>query len=298
MLADTARVPDSRIAWLEVTDEVLEQLRVLSGYDDDLAADVVRVANRLRDILTSLNPALERVVGNRLDHPAVRALLTRCPTPTAISQASRDELVAVLSEHAPRMGQRLADDVLAAVASQTVTVPAEATLGRVVADLASELDRLHARRDQLAGELEEVFAAHPLGPVLATLPGVGPRTGAKILAEVGDGTRFATGAQLAAYAGLAPVTRQSGSSVRGETQSRRGNHRLKNAMFLAAFASLRAPASKEFYDRKRAQGKRHNATVICLARRRCDVILAMLKNGTPYDPHRTASPSETPALAA
>jgi hypothetical protein len=73
---------------------------------------------------------------------------------------------------------------------------------------------------------------------------------------------------------------------------------LKNAMFLAAFASLRAPASKELSDRKRAEGKRHNATVICLARRRCDVILATLKNGTPYDPHRTASPSETPALAA
>jgi hypothetical protein len=69
-------------------------------------------------------------------------------------------------------------------------------------------------------------------------------------------------------------------------------------MFLAAFASLRAPASKELSDRKRAQGKRHNATVICLARRRCDVILAMLKTATPYDPNRTTNPSETPALAA
>jgi transposase len=86
--------------------------------------------------------------------------------------------------------------------------------------------------------------------------------------------------------------------VRGETQSRRGNHRLKNAMFLAAFASLRSPASKEFSDRKRAQGKRHNAAVVCLARRRYDVMLAMLKNGTLYDPNRAASTSETPALAA
>ena len=46
-------------------------------------------------------------------------------------------------------------------------------------------------------------------------------------------------------------------------------------MFLAAFASLRAPDSKAFYDRKRAEGKRHNAAIICLARRRCNVILAM-----------------------
>ena len=78
------------------------------------------------------------------------------------------------------------------------------------------------------------------------------------------------------------MTRQSGSSLRGEARSRRGNHRLKNAMFLAAFASLRDPDSSAFYDRKRADGKRHNAAVICLARRRCDVILAMLRSSTPY----------------
>ena len=96
------------------------------------------------------------------------------------------------------------------------------------------------------------------------------------------------GSKLAAYAGLAPVTRQSGTSLAGETRSRRGNHRLKNAMFLAAFASLRDPASKAFYDRKRTEGKRHNAALICLARRRCDVILAMLRTGQPYRPARPA----------
>ncbi len=52
-------------------------------------------------------------------------------------------------------------------------------------------------------------------------------------------------------------------------------------MFLAAFASLRSPESKAFYDRKRAEGKRHNAALICLARRRCNVILAMLATGNP-----------------
>jgi hypothetical protein len=74
------------------------------------------------------------------------------------------------------------------------------------------------------------------------------------------------------------VTRQSGTSLNAETRSRRGKRRLKNAMFLATFALLRDPASKAFYDRKRAEGKRHNAALICLARRRCDVILAMLRN--------------------
>jgi hypothetical protein len=56
-------------------------------------------------------------------------------------------------------------------------------------------------------------------------------------------------------------------------------------MYLAAFASLRSPESKVFYGRKRAEGKRHNAALICLARRRCNVILAMLRTGQPYNPH-------------
>ena len=122
--------------------------------------------------------------------------------------------------------------------------------------------------------------------IAATWPWADAIAGARILAEIGDGSGFASGAKLAAYAGLAPVTRQSGTSLNAETRSRRGNHRLKNAMFLAAFASLRDPASKAFYDRKRAEGKRHNAALICLARRRCDVILAMLRNRQPYQPDR------------
>jgi transposase len=73
----------------------------------------------------------------------------------------------------------------------------------------------------------------------------------------------------------------------GESKSRRGNHRLKNAMFLAAFAWLRSPDSKALYDRKRAEGKRHNAALICLARRRCNVILAMLRTNEHY---RSATP--------
>jgi hypothetical protein len=93
------------------------------------------------------------------------------------------------------------------------------------------------------------FLAHPFGELLATMPGIGPRTGARILAEIGEGSAFRDGSKLAAYAGLAPVTRQSGTSLAGEIRSRRGNHRLKNAMFLAAFASLRDPASKAFYGR-------------------------------------------------
>lgn len=290
VIADTARMRRRQVHWLDVgSDELLDQLRVLNGFDIDLAADLTRLTNRLRDALTSISPALERAIGSRLAHRGVRDLLAKFPTPTALRAAGRVRITRTIKARSPRLAGKVTDAVLAALDAQTVTLPAETTIGRVVAELAGELDRLHQRRDALAAEIEEVFLAHPFGQLLVSLPGIGPRTGARILAEIGDGSRFANGSKLASYAGLAPVTRQSGKSLNGESKSRRGNHRLKNAMFLAAFASLRSPESKAFYDRKRAEGKKHNAALICLARRRCDVILAMLRNREHYRPPTVAT---------
>jgi transposase len=291
IIADTGRTRRRQVHWLDAgSDELLDQLRVLNGFDIDLAADQTRLANRLRDALTSVSPALERALGTRLAQAGVRDLLAGYPTLTALRNAGRARITKVIKARSPRLAVKVTGAVMAALDAQSVTVPAEAATGRVIAELASELDRILARRDALAAEIEGVFLAHPFGELLSTLPGIGPRTGSRILAEIGDGTRFADGDRLASYAGLAPVTRQSGKSINGESQSRRGNHRLKNAMFLAAFASLRSPDSKAFYDRKRAEGTRHNAALICLARRRCNVILAMLRTRQPYTPdcHSTA----------
>lgn len=282
VIADTARSRRDQIHWLGIDDDLLVQLRVLNGLDVDLAADSTRHTNRLRDALTSMSPALERAVGTKLGHAGVRDLLAKYPTPTALRAAGKTRIRTAVSKRSPRMGVTITERVWKALGEQTVSVPAEQTLGRVVAELTVELGRVRDRRDALETEIEEVFLAHPLGPVLISLPGIGPRTGARILAEIGDGSGFASGSKLAAYAGLAPVTRQSGTSIRGEHRSRRGNHRLKNAMFLSAFASLNDPDSRAFYDRKRAEGKRHNAALICLARRRCDVIHAMLHTGEHY----------------
>jgi hypothetical protein len=116
-----------------------------------------------------------------------------------------------------------------------------------------------------------------------SIPGIGARTGARILTEIGDINRFPTPGHLAAYAGLAPVTPQSGRSINGETHSRRGNHRLKNAMCLSALCSLHHDRSRrDYYARKRSKGTLHNAAIMCLARRRCDVIHAMLRSGLSY----------------
>ncbi len=163
-----------------------------------------------------------------------------------------------------------------------MTVPGSNAAEIVLPKLADSLKEVVHQRRSIADDVERMLDDHPLSPVLMSMPGIGVRTAARILLEVGDGSAFASAAHLAAYAGIAPVTHRSGSSIRGEHPARSGNRKLKRALFLSAFAALHDPTSRAYYDRKRAEGKKHNAALICLARRRCDVLYAMLKNKTFY----------------
>jgi transposase len=149
--------------------------------------------------------------------------------------------------------------------------------------LAQQLAALREQRDEVASEVERLIHAPPLWPVLTSMPGVGVRTAAGLLTEVAH-KAFSSAAHLATYAGLAPVTRRSGFSIHGEHPSRRGNKVLKRALFLSAFAALRDLVSRSYYACKVQQGKRHNQALIALARRRCEVLFAILRDGTFYQP--------------
>ena len=128
----------------------------------------------------------------------------------------------------------------------------------VLPHLARQLISLHAQRADVAAQVETPWrVAHPHVPGPDhTCPGSGGPAAAVLAGpDPGQGP-LGTGAQLASYAGLAPVTRRSGSSIRGEHVSHRGNKRLKRAMFLSAFASLRSdPVSRAYYQPKRNQDK-------------------------------------------
>ena len=107
VLADTGRTRRHQVHWLDAgDDELLEQLRVLNGYDTDLAADATRLTNRLRDAVTGLSPALERVLGPRLHNAGARDLLARYPTPQALATAGRGRIARTHPEAlaAPREG--------------------------------------------------------------------------------------------------------------------------------------------------------------------------------------------------
>ncbi len=169
-----------------------------------------------------------------------------------------------------------------ALGEQSVVVSGTGAAGIVLAQLAASLKQLRGAREELLTKVEALVESHPLHEVLTSMPAVGVRTAARIITEV-VGKEFKSSGHLASYASLSPVTWRSGTSIRGDHSSKKGNKTLKRAFFLSAFASLKDPRSRAYYDKKCAAGKRHNQTLIALARRRCDDLFAMLRDGTLYD---------------
>jgi transposase len=283
IIAEAARTMPHALRSVRLADEQLAELSMLCGFDDDLAKQATATSNRIRGLLNQIHPALERVLGPYMGHPAVLDLLRTWPTPEALRHAGRRRIGNRLTKLAPRLGERLADEIIDALGQQSVVVVGTNAATIVLPQLAAMLSGLHESRMTVYAQVEALVEAHPLHRVLMSLPAVGIRTAARILTEVA-GKDFPTAAHLASYAGLAPVTWRSGSSIRGEHASRKGNKVLKRTLFLSAFAALHDPPSRAYYERKRAEGKRHNQAIIALARRRCDTLYAMLRDSTLYQP--------------
>ncbi|WP_371097484.1 IS110 family transposase [Streptomyces sanglieri] len=274
VIADAARVMPHTLRSVDLEDETIAELEMVVGFDDDLAGEATRVSNRLRGLLTQIHPHLERVLGPRIQHPAVLMLLERFGSPAQIRKAGRRRLVTLIRPKAPRMAERLVEEIFAALDEQTVVVPGTDAATLIVPSLAGSLTAVLDQRKLLAARIEELLEAHPLSKVLTSMPGIGVRTGARILIGIGDCSSFPSAAHLAAYAGLAPTT----------------NKQLKRAFFLSAFAALADPRSRAYYDKKISQGKHHTQALLCLARRRADVLFAMLRDGTFYEPQPAPSP--------
>ena len=288
VIAQAARTMPHTLRAISTSDEDTAALGMLTGFDLDLARQVNQTANRIRGLYTQIHPALETVLGSLLEHDAILEAIAAWPTPTALKKAGKARIDARLNKHGARRHAAWAQQICDALDKQTVTVAGTDAAGAVLPHLARQLIALHAQRADIAGRVEALVEAHPLYPVLASMPGTGVPAAAVFLAET-LGKTFTTGAQLASYAGLAPVTRRSGSSIKGEHVSHAGNKRLKRAMFGSAFASLRSdPISRAYYQRKRDQGKRLGQAVLALAHRRILTLHAMIRDGALYDPQPAA----------
>jgi len=148
-----------------------------------------------------------------------------------------------------------------------------------------DIEKLETEMMRVVHETLELKQAFDL---LLSIAGVGPLTAMVVLAELGDLRRFERARQLTAFAGVSPRIRESGSSVRGKTRlCKRGNRRIRQALFLSAMAALNTKAPnclKNTYQRLCLEGKPGRAALGAVMRKQLVVMRAVLISGKPYEP--------------
>jgi transposase len=144
------------------------------------------------------------------------------------------------------------------------------TRRRVAAELISDLERIYARKKAANKELTELLAA--TGTSLLDLPGIGPSGAARLLVEVGDITRFPNKAHFASWNGTAPIDASSGDQIRHRL-SRGGNRQINRVLHIMARVQIRNPSEgRDYYERKRADGKAPMEAMRCVKRRLSDIV--------------------------
>jgi transposase len=282
------------LAPIRVSEEVIVELRMLVARRRDLQSDRVRAVNRLHETLLTISPALEKALDLTNQGPLI--LLTGYQTPAAIGQLGVTELTEWLRARKVRRAGELATRAVAAANAQQIALPGEALAAHLVAQLAEGVIALDEQIKHTDKLIEGRFHRHHAAPVILSMPGIGFLLGAEFLAATGgDTAAFATPDRLAGYAGLAPAPRDSGRVSGNLYRPKRYNRQLQRVFYTSALISIRCCAeSRTFYDRKRAAGKRHNQAVLALARRRVNVLWALLRDHRPYQ----ASPPVSTAAAA
>ncbi len=281
VIADTARMRRDLHA-VRADDELVVELRLLTAWRADLAADRTRVVNRLGVQLVAVFPGLERVL--ELTHRGPLVLVTGYQTPAVIRRTGRKRLEAWLRNRKVRGAADLAGRGVEAAHAQHITLPGEKLTARLVARLAREVMDLDEQIAEIDALTEERLRRHRHAEVISSLPGIDVLLGAEFLAATGgDLAVFDSADHLASLAGVAPVPRDSGKRTGNLHRPKRYSRSLQRVFHTSALISIRCcPASRAFYDRKRAEGKRHTQAVLALARRRVNVLWALLRDGRCY----------------
>ncbi|MFE6946629.1 IS110 family RNA-guided transposase [Streptomyces chartreusis] len=288
VIADTARMRRD-FALLSLPNETVADLQLLTAHRADLIADRVRLINRLRDALVGICRALERA----FDYSAAKGpvvMLTEYQTPAALQRAGVRQLADWLARRAVRGADEVAARALEAAQSQVTALPGEKRAAKLVSDLAHQLLMLDELIKDTDREIREAFRLDERAEVIESLPGVGPVRGAELLAIVGDLSSYADAGRLAAHAGLAPVPRDSGRRTGNHHRPKRYHRRLRHVFYMAAQTAMMRPGpSRDYYLKKRAEGLIHTQALLALARRRVDVLWAMLRDKR----HFTLTPPAT-----
>jgi transposase len=289
IIADQARMRRD-LQPLRPGEEIAVDLRILTARRTDLVADRTRAINRLRAQLLEYFPALERAFDYSHSKAAL-TVLTGYQTPDALRHLGAVRLEAWLRKRKAHNAAAVAATAIEAANAQHTIVAGQQIAAVMVARLAKEVMALDTEIGDTETMIEDRFRRHRHAEIIVSMPGFGTTLAAEFLAATGgDMTAFDSVNRLAGVSGLAPVPRDSGRISGNLKRPRRYDRRLLRACYLSAQIAIRTdPASRTYYDRKRAEGKTHTQAVIALARRRLNVLWAMLRDHAVYQPVTTAT---------
>jgi transposase len=190
-------------------------------------------------------------------------VLGRWQTPADIRHAGADRMIKLMRRGKIRNRVEVAEAMLAAAHQQTVTLPGQRAAAAVVRELAAETLALLQRIEAIDQAIAEHLAQHPLAHIVESLPGMGKILTAELLVHTENMTEYGSAAKLAAHAGLAPVSRDSGVVSGNHRGARRFHRPLRQGFWMAAFTAIRTcPTSRAYYDKKRAEGKDHQPALL------------------------------------
>lgn len=312
VLADSLRTDMPAFRRVRLGDPLLVQLRELSRAQDELKAERIALANRLREQLHRYFPQILELDGI-YDSSWIWALLERAPTPELARRLSLAKIGSLLRQH--RIRRFTAEQVREILSTEPLHVAPGVidACRRSVALLLPRLRLVHEQKVEVEREigtlLDEIAAPgnegkieHRDAPLLQSLPGLGKLVCATMLAEAAEPLERRDYTTLRGLCGVAPVTKRSGKQL-GVTMRHACSKRLRTAVHLwSGNAVARDAFWKSRYARLRASGHSHARALRTIGDRLLAVLVAILKTGIPYDVNRLlavpALAQQTPQIAA
>jgi transposase len=281
IIAETARLRRD-LTIIDHSTDLIRNLGLLTAHRADLVADRVRMINRLRDVMTSVFPALEREFDYSSSKGAL-VLLTGYASPERLRHVGVTRLAGWLRARRVRGYADLAARAVSAARSQQIVLCGQDIAASIIAELATNVLALDQRVKDLDTQIAATFDQHPQAEIIQSMPGFGPILGATLLVAAGDLRAFPSAGHLAAAAGLVPVPNDSGRRTGNLHKPHRYSRPLRHVFYLSAQTSMmREGPNRDYYLKKRDHGRTHTQAVIALARRRIDVLWALLRDERTY----------------
>ena len=257
-----------------------EELKSLTRYRFDKVKERAKLKCSVSRLVCILFPELENLVPS-LHGASVYALLEEFPGAVQIAGAHLTRLKSLWTDASRgRYGRDMALDIRDAARNSIGSrMPAKSLELQHTIRLIRELD---AEIEEIETEIQAMM--DELHSPITTIPGIGCRMGAMILAEVGDFSRFESPDKLLAYAGLSPSTYQSGQLKNCYPHmEKRGSRYLRYAIYNATkYVCLWDPAFASYLAKKRAEGKHYNVAISHAAKKLVRLIFALEKSRQPY----------------